>query len=57
MCGGREMILIQLTDDHVDMLMKCKKARSRCFNEWKLHDLLNEAIGDFYRKYGVEGEK
>jgi len=50
------MILIQLTDDHVDMLMKCKKAKTRRFNEWKLHDLLNEAIREFYARHGVEGE-
>lgn len=45
------MILIQLTDDHVDMLLKCKNTKKRSFSKWGIHSLLNEAIFEFYNRY------
>jgi len=52
------MILINLTDNHIQLLLKCKNTtKDRCFNDWNIEGLLNEAIYEFYEKYGKETKR
>lgn len=48
------MLLIELHSDHLDMLMKCKNTNKRPFSSCKIEMLLNEAILEFYMKYGKQ---
>lgn len=51
------MILIELTEYDIERLIECRKMHAkqrRNFAGWSMKDLLNEAIIDFYDKYGKE---
>lgn len=51
------MVMIELLDDEVVMLIKCKKAKERGFYDWTLRSLLREAVFEFYKKYGDDDGK
>ena len=51
------MILIDLDDTKIDMLIECKKTKLRGFDGWELKSLINEAIFEFYQKYGKEANE
>lgn len=48
------MITINLTSDHIEMLLKSKQTKKRQFQNWSIEGLLNEAIYEFYQKYTTD---
>lgn len=46
------MILIELNPQKIELLLKAKTTTKRSFNNWDFEQLLNEAIYEFYYKYG-----
>lgn len=48
------MIQINIHSDHIEWLLKCRNTKKRNFSQWTVESLLNEAIYEFYQKYGDE---
>jgi len=50
-------MLIEVTDNQIELLFKCRNTDKRAFREWNLKGLLNEAIYEFHQKYYKKQEE
>ena len=48
------MFLTSISENQLEKLLKCRHTKSRGFKEWSAESLINEAILEFYEKYGKE---
>ena len=44
-------MLIEISSGQIEKLLMCRKTKDRCFEDWNIEGLLNEAIYEFYEKY------
>jgi len=46
------LILVKLSALQVERLIECRKTKLRGFEDWEIESLLDEAVLQFYEKYG-----
>lgn len=48
------MFMTTISEYQLEKLLKCRKTKLRGFKEWNTESLINEAISEFYERYGKE---